>query len=211
MLIEAVYSFDRTVQNVLLSTIEALESREVLIVCNQMLHAIEELTIPKNVLGKHFILLTANILLQRIDLSDIVAKYYSRCLSEYRYWLFLDAVATRMMILHHLGTKLVLTLLLVTYVLFKVASAFALVSSSQASEEFLMPCVLAFTLSLHEFYDVLCSALLCSALLCSALLCSALLCSALLCSALLCSALLCSALPCNVVLYVCVFVRTCVS
>jgi hypothetical protein len=103
VLIEAVYSFDRTVQNVLLSTIEALESKEVLAVCDQMLHAIEEMTVPKNVLGKHFILLTANILLQRIDLSDIVAKYYSRCLSEYRYWLFLDAVATRMMVLHHLG------------------------------------------------------------------------------------------------------------
>ena len=105
VLIEAVYSFDRTVQNVLLSTIEALESKEVLVVCDQMLHAIEEMTVPKNVLGKHFILLTANILLQRIDLSDIVAKYYSRCLSEYRYWLFLDAVATRMMVLHHLGAQ----------------------------------------------------------------------------------------------------------
>ena len=105
VLIEAVYSFDRTVQNVLLSTIEALESKEVLIVCNQMLQAIEEMAIPKNILGKHFILLTANILLQRIDLSDIVTKYYARCLSEYRYWLFLDAVATRMMILHHLGAK----------------------------------------------------------------------------------------------------------
>ena len=170
MLIEAVYSFDRTVQNVLLSTIEALESKEVLAVCDQMLHAIEEMTVPKNALGKHFILLTANILLQRIDLSDIVAKYYSRCLSEYRYWLFLDAVATRMMVLHHLGTEILCLGTSQSSLLCKTAS-FLL---GTTVERILHVCLcLSYTAlmgALH-FFVVLCCVVLCCAMLCYVMLC----------------------------------------
>lgn len=103
IIIEAVCSFERKIQNVLLATIKILDVAEVLSLCDEMLIAIETKSIPRNKIPKYFILITAKTLLLRIDLSDIVAKYYSQCLSEYRYWLFLDAVATRMMILHHLG------------------------------------------------------------------------------------------------------------
>lgn len=103
IIIEAVCSFERKVQNVLLATIKTLDTSEVLSICDEMLLAIGTKSVPKNKIQKHFILVTAKTLLLRIDLSDIVAKYYSQCLSEYRYWLFLDAVATRMMVLHHLG------------------------------------------------------------------------------------------------------------
>jgi hypothetical protein len=110
VIIEAVCSFEKKIQNVLLATIKVLDVAEVLSICDEMLLAIGTKTVLKNKIPKHFILITAKTLLQRIDLSDIVAKYYSQCLSEYRYWLFLDAVATRMMILHHLGeTKNVLS------------------------------------------------------------------------------------------------------
>ena len=103
IIIEAVCSFERKIQNVLLATIKILDVDEVLTICDEILQAIGTKSVPKNKIPKHFILITAKTLLLRIDLSDIVAKYYSQCLSEYRYWLFLDAVATRMMILHHLG------------------------------------------------------------------------------------------------------------
>jgi hypothetical protein len=103
IIIEAVCSFERKIRNVLLATIKILDVAEVLSICDEMLLAIGTKAVPKNKIAKHFILITAKTLLLRIDLSDIVAKYYSQCLSEYRYWLFLDAVATRMMILHHLG------------------------------------------------------------------------------------------------------------
>jgi hypothetical protein len=209
VLIEAVYSFDRTVQNVLLSTIEALESKEVLAVCDQMLHAVEEMTVPKNVLGKHFILLTANILLQRIDLSDIVAKYYSRCLSEYRYWLFLDAVATRMMVLHHLGVEVSCLGTPQSSLLCNTASILLL------WREFCMLACVYRTLYLWGLYIsllccvvlccvvlccvVLCCVVLCCVVLCCVVLCCAVLCCAVLCCAVLCCAVLCCAISCYVV------------
>ena len=105
IIIEAVCGFDRKVQNVLLASIGALEVSEGLSICTEMLEAIQIQKIPTIDIPKYFVLVTAKVLLLRIDLSDIVAKYYSQCLSEYRYWLFLDAVATRMMILHHLGKR----------------------------------------------------------------------------------------------------------
>ena len=199
MLIEAVYSFDRTVQNVLLSTIEALESKEVLVVCDQMLHAIEEMTVPKNVLGKHFIFLTANILLQRIDLSDIVAKYYSRCLSEYRYWLFLDAVATRMMVLHHLGAE-VITSWHFSIVIIVQNSVFSL-GFHYCAENFLcLFIIIARCISKSCAFPccvVFCPAVLwCAVVCCGVLWCAVVCCGVVWCGVVCCAVLCCVLLRC---------------
>lgn len=103
MLIETVDSFDRIVRNVLLATIEALNSSDLMLICNEMLFIIQSKAVDADYLEKRFILVTARTLLSTVDLVQVVGKYNSKNISDYRYWLFLDASATLISIYLHLG------------------------------------------------------------------------------------------------------------
>ena len=103
VLIEAVCSFEIILRNVLLATIEALQVTETVSICKEMLPLIQGKTMSNIELAKRFVLIIARNLLAYVDLIDTVGKFNSVGLTEYRHWLFLDAVVTRMMIHHHLG------------------------------------------------------------------------------------------------------------
>jgi hypothetical protein len=54
---------------------------------------------------KYFILITIQTLLLSVDLNDVINKFNTNSLSEYRCWLFFDALTTRMVIYENLGNS----------------------------------------------------------------------------------------------------------
>lgn len=105
ILIESIDSYERVVRNVLLASMETLLPIEFISICNEMLPIIRAKQMTKTHLAKHFVLITCRSFLSQLNLSDIATRYNRKCVSEYRYWLFMDAFATRSLIHQHLGEE----------------------------------------------------------------------------------------------------------
>ena len=105
ILIESIDSYERVLRNVLLASMETLLPIEFISICNEMLPIIRAKQMTKNHLAKQFVLITCRSFLSQLNLSDVVSKFNRRCVSEYRYWLILDAIAARSLIHQHLGER----------------------------------------------------------------------------------------------------------
>jgi DNA integrity scanning protein DisA with diadenylate cyclase activity len=115
IIIETVSNYSKSIQNILLASIDILEPPEIISICDKILQMnIKNMENEKNVNQsfesmKFFILLTMKTLLLSVDLNDVIEKFNTNSLSEYRCWLFFDALITRTVIYENLGNYCVCT------------------------------------------------------------------------------------------------------
>jgi hypothetical protein len=87
---------------------DILEPQEIVLICDKILLMNTKNINEKNGNSnfesmKYFILITVQTLLLSVDLNDVTDKFGTDSLSEYRCWLFFDALTTRMVIYENLG------------------------------------------------------------------------------------------------------------